>query len=300
MVQALLLIAIFSAEPLPFEELKAQVEEGYLRVMGFKVRYLHAGEGRPVVLLHGLGVFAESWLYNIPHLSKSFSVYAPDIIGFGRSDKPRLKYDLNLFERFLEGFMDGLGLQKATLVGNSLGGGIALAFALEHPERVDKLVLVSSAMIGRKVSWGLRLLSLPLIGRLLVGKGSKEELKRALAGSFYDPKFLTDDWVEEAYRISKLPGSEYPFLSVIRNGVGLGGIKREYVLLDRLHELRMPVLIVWGENDRVIPVRYAYAAYYRIRDAELVVFPKCGHAPQIEKYPDFNRVVLRFLRGDPP
>lgn len=293
----LMILAINAVEnrPIPLDELKGQVEERYVDVDGWRIRYLHAGRGDPVVLLHGLGVFAESWLYNISALSDYFSVYAPDLIGFGRSDKPRISYDMEVFDRFLLGFLDSLGLERVVLIGNSLGGGIALYFALTHPDRVEKLVLVDSALIGRDVSWGLRILSIPRLGRLLIGKGSKEDLRRALRGSFYDPKFLTDDWIEEAYRISKLPGVKHPFLSVIRNGVNLWGIRRRYVLTDRLHELKMPVLIVWGRQDRVIPVRYAYVAYRRIRSARLIIFEGCGHAPQIERYAQFNKAVLEFL-----
>jgi len=296
----LMIFAVRAADenhPIPLNELKSQVEERYVNVDGYRIRYLHAGQGDPVVLLHGLGVFAESWLYNIPVLAKRFSVYAPDLIGFGRSDKPKISYDMEVFDRFLLGFLNSIEVKRAVLVGNSLGGGIALYFALSHPDRVEKLVLVDPALIGRDVSWGLRILSIPLLGRVLIGKGSKEELRRALSSSFYDPKFLTDDWVEEAYRISKLPGIKHPFLSVIRNGVSLWGIKRRYVLINRLHELSMPVLIVWGEEDRVISVRYAYAAYYRIKNAKLIIFEGCGHAPQIERYTQFNKAVLEFLQA---
>ncbi|MCD6507406.1 alpha/beta fold hydrolase [Candidatus Poribacteria bacterium] len=294
---AILVINAAENHPIPLNELKSQVEERYVNVDGYRIRYLHAGQGDPMVLLHGLGVFAESWLYNIPVLAKRFSVYAPDLIGFGRSDKPRIKYDVETFDAFLLGFLNTLGIKRAVLIGNSLGGGIALYFALSHPDRVEKLVLVDPALIGRDVSWGLRILSIPLLGRVLIGKGSKEELRRALSSSFYDPKFLTDDWVEEAYRISKLPGIKHPFLSVIRNGVSLWGIKRRYVLINRLHELSMPVLIVWGEEDRVISVRYAYAAYHRIKNAKLIIFEGCGHAPQIERYTQFNKAVLEFLQA---
>jgi 4,5:9,10-diseco-3-hydroxy-5,9,17-trioxoandrosta-1(10),2-diene-4-oate hydrolase len=284
--------------PIPLEELKTQVEEGYVEVMDARIRYLHSGEGETVLLLHGLGAFAESWLYNIPALARRFSVYAPDLIGFGRSDKPRIGYTMERFNRFLLEFLDVLGLDKVSLIGNSLGGGIAIHFALNHPERVERLVLVDAALIGRDVSWGLRVLSIPLLGRLLIGKGSKEDLRRALEGSFYNREFLTDDWLDEAYWISRLPGVKHPFLSVIRNGVTLSGIKRRYVLMGRLHELPMPVLIIWGRQDRIIPVRYAYAAYHRIRNARLIVFEKCGHVPQIERYTEFNDAILGFLSDD--
>jgi len=296
----LMILAVRAADenhPIPIDELKSEVEERYVNVDGFRIRYLHAGQGDPVVLLHGLGVFAESWLYNIPALAKRFSVYAPDLIGFGRSDKPKISYDMEVFDRFLLGFLNSIEVKRTVLIGNSLGGGIALYFALSHPDRVEKLVLVDPALIGRDVSWGLRMLSIPLLGRLLIGKGSKEDLHRALSSSFYDPKFLTDDWIEEAYRISKLPGVKHPFLSVIRNGINLGGIKGRYVLANRLHELSMPVLIVWGKEDRIIPVKYAYAAYYRIRNARMIIFGRCGHAPQIERYTQFNEAVLEFLHA---
>ena len=293
----ILTLNVAENHPIPLDQLKSGVEERYVDVNGNRIRYLHAGLGDPVVLLHGLGVFAESWLYNIPALAGRFSVYAPDLIGFGRSDKPKISYDMEVFDAFLLGFLNSLGINRTVLIGNSLGGGIALYFALSHPDKVEKLVLLDSALIGREVSWGLRVLSIPLLGRMLICKGSKEDLQRALRGAFYDPKFLTEDWIEEMYRISKLPGIKHPFLSVIRNGVNLWGIKRRYVLTDRLHELKMPVLIVWGRQDRIIPVRYAYTAYHRIRGAKLIIFDRCGHAPQIERYTQFNRALLEFLQS---
>ncbi|MBM3238514.1 alpha/beta fold hydrolase [Candidatus Poribacteria bacterium] len=291
------------AEQQLVSEMKSVIESQYIQIGDVNVHYLTAptsvigeeGKSSPVILIHGLGAFAETWIYNILPLSKKFCVYAPDVVGFGHSDKPDVIYSLAYFVNFLEDFMDALSIERASIVGNSMGGLIALSFALEHPERVDKLVLVDNAGFGKKVSWGLRLLTLPLIGKLLTAKTSKSGIKRGLSGSFYNSKFVTDEWVEKAYAISRLPGSKRTFLATLRSGVGILGLKREAILLDKLPQLQVPTLIVWGKEDKVISVSQAYAAFKKIPKAQLHIFEKCGHAPQVEKAEEFNRVVSEFL-----
>ncbi|MFQ6040715.1 MAG: alpha/beta fold hydrolase [Candidatus Poribacteria bacterium] len=276
-------------------QLKSEVLEKYVTVDGIKIHYLTAGSGPPVILIHGLGVFAETWLYNIKPLSGRNTVYAPDLVGFGRSEKPKVKYSLAYFVKFLSGFMDALNIERASLVGNSMGGLIALRFALDYPNRVCKLVFVSGAGLGRKVSFGLRLLSLPILGDILLARTTKKGIRRGLEGSFYNPDFVTDEWVEETFKVYKLPSARRAFLSVLRSGVSIFGLKRDVVLLEQLPKIQAPTLIIWGKRDKVIPVEYAYTAHARIRDSQLHIFSECGHAPQVEKAKEFNRLVLEFL-----
>src|SRR4030042_1874487 len=149
-------------------------QDRYVKVGNINTRYWQAGDkGSVVVLVHGLGGFIENWIYNIGPLAESHLVYALDLLGFGRTDRLPVVNDLFILEKFISDFMDIQNISKATLVGNSLGGGLALAFALEYPDKVDKLVLVDNAGMGKDVISDFRLCSLPVLGEILIRPSRK-------------------------------------------------------------------------------------------------------------------------------
>ena len=275
---------------------KQLTQDKYVKVGNINTRYWQAGDkGSAVVLVHGLGGFIENWERNIDELARRHRVYVVDLPGFGRSDKPLVR-DLMVLVPFLAGFLDALGIKKATLVGNSLGGGLVLYFALEHPDRVEKLVLVDNAGMGRDVIADFKLCSLPFIGELLIRPSVKSTaaLWRKIV---YDPSSLKPETLELSYRLASGPGAKKALLSTLRAGINLFGQKDELTrqLLSRFKDLKSPVLVVWGNDDRIIPVAHARIALENIPGARLELFDNCGHMPMFECPDKFNRLVLDFL-----
>ncbi|MBM3134958.1 MAG: alpha/beta fold hydrolase [Chloroflexi bacterium] len=267
--------------------------EEFIKVSGVNTHYVVAGSGRPLLLLHGLGGHWGHWEANIPALAQHYRVYAPDIAGFGLSDKPQAAdRNLEFLLHFLRGFLDVQEIAQAVVIGNSLGGFLALQMALTYPQRVSALVLVDAAGLGPEIGWILRLQGLPILGDWVVIP-SRRLVRLAVRSIFYDQAQATPKIVEEHYRHFCRPGARQCYLAVIHNGLGRGG--QRYLLLDRLPQISVPTLIVWGAQDRLLPVRQAHAAAARLPHSRLHVLPECGHCPQMEKPEEFNRLVLDFL-----
>jgi pimeloyl-ACP methyl ester carboxylesterase len=223
----------------------------------------------------------------------------PDLPGSGGSaGPPAERYSPAFFGRFVGAFLDALGVDRAAVVGNSLGGLAALRFALSEPERVAALGLVASAGLGRRVNPALRSLALPGYGGLAVAWGKRRPgaAQRVLGRSaiiFSRPWRAPREWLKEQYRLTRLPGVLEAQLATARSQVGLKG-QRE-VLLDRLPELEAPTLVVWGERDRVLPPSQAREAMARLRNGTFELVPDCGHLPQVERPERFASGLARFL-----
>jgi len=236
----------------------------------YVTHYLQGGEGPPVVLLHGGGSDSRQWIPNLEALARHHLVYAPDLPGFG-SSRPLLdSYSLPSLASFVLGFLETLKLDRVALVGHSMGGGTALSVALESPQRVEKLVLVDSLGLGEEIALWVRLLCLPTIPRALY------RVVQALMR-----------------QLSILSGP--PHEAALHLGKHIAGLRgQRTVWKDRLKELVVPTLLVWGKRDLYLPVAQAYAASHLIPDCQLHVWDNCGHSP----YRDgrFNSVLLDFLR----
>jgi 4,5:9,10-diseco-3-hydroxy-5,9,17-trioxoandrosta-1(10),2-diene-4-oate hydrolase len=265
-------------------------------------RYLSAGTtGPPLVLLHGVGDNAFDWQWVMPALASTHRVYAPDLPGSGGSAKPLdTDYDHSpaFFTRFVAAFLDALEIDRAVVVGNSLGGLVGLRLALAEPERVTALGLVSSAGLGREVTYALRSLALPGYGKLSVAWGKRRPgaAQRALGRAalvFARPRDTPRKWIKEQYRLARLPGFLEAQLATLRAQVGLKG-QRE-VLVDRLAQLERPTMVVWGTRDRVIPYSHAKEAFSRLPEGYLELMPECGHLPQVEQPERFVSGLGRFL-----
>jgi pimeloyl-ACP methyl ester carboxylesterase len=248
-------------------------------VFGQNIRYQEAGQGPAVILLHGLGASSEIWANSIAPLSTKYHVYAPDQLGFGHSDKPLLDYKIATWVDFLEAFMQSQKIAKATLVGNSLGGWIALDFALQHPAMVEKLVLVNSA--------GLAFDRLPAID---LNPSSMESTRALMKALFYNKQMVSDAFVQ------------YVFVSHLRNNDGatirstLMGFSAQDQFEDKkLPSVRVPTLVIWGRDDELIPLARGEAFHQGIAGSKMVVIDQCGHLPQVEKPADFNRALMDFL-----
>ncbi len=274
-------------------------EEQNTEVEGLPTRYLTAGTtGPPLLLLHGVGDNAFDWRWVLPALASTHRVYAPDLPGSGGSAKPLTDYSPAFFTRFVGAFLDALGVERATVIGNSLGGLVGLRLALAEPERVTALGLVSSAGLGREVTYALRSMALPGYGKLAVAWGKRRPgaAQRALGRAalvFARPRGAPRKWIKEQYRLARLPGFLEAQLATVRAQVGLKG-QRE-VLVDRLAQLERPTMVVWGTRDRVIPYSHAKEAASRLQEGYLELIPECGHLPQVEQPEQFVSGLRRFL-----
>jgi pimeloyl-ACP methyl ester carboxylesterase len=274
-----------------------QPEDRFIKVGNINTRYWAAGEqGSAVVLVHGLGGFIENWAYNINALAERHRVYAMDLMGFGRSDKTPLIRDINVLVKFINDFMETMRIEKASLVGNSLGGGLVLQFALDYPAKVEKLVLVDNAGIGRDVISDFKVCSIPVLGELLT-RPSLKGTARLWKEIVCDPVIITPELVNLTYGIISQPGAKKALLAELRSGINLGGQRANLVnsVLNRLSALTAPTLVVWGKKDRIIPVAHAQIAVNKVPGARLEIFERCGHMPQLEQPEKFNKLVLDFL-----
>lgn len=269
-------------------------------VNGLSVRCLLAGRtGSPVVLIHGLGASAEIWSANIGPLAAKHRVCVPDLPGFGRTEMPPgMDFTPAAYSRFIVDFMTALGIGRAALVGHSLGGGVALRVILDDPGRVERLVLASSAGLGRDVSLPLRIASLPLFDRVFL-KPPLPVFTRFLHRLVFDPAAISPDFARMYYEMFFQPGSIRAFTSILRNIATLRGARQD--ILERITEglgsITAPALILWGRQDRILPVSHGIDAAGKIPGARLHIFEHCGHMPNIEYPDDFNRRVLDFLSG---
>ena len=277
------------------------VEEHNVEIDGLPTRYLSAGEGPPMVLLHGAGDNSLDWRWVMPALATTHRVYAPDLPGSPDSARPVADYSPAFFERFVASFVDALGIGRATFVGNSLGGLIALRLALSEPARVAALVLVDSAGLGRAVNpaftsvnvFGPFEAAIPL-WRTPVGARQRAWGRTALLFA-HPPGGVPREWLAEQRRLAQSPGYLEAHLTVLRALVDPKG-QRE-VLVDRLLSLKIPTLVVWGARDRVFPESHAREAVVRLREGSLALIPDCGHMPHVECPDRFLVALDEFLVG---
>jgi pimeloyl-ACP methyl ester carboxylesterase len=273
----------------------------WIEVEGLRIHCLMAGQtGSPVLLLHGGGYDSASLSYgqSIGPISRSHRVFAPDWPGYGESDKPATSYTTEYYVTFLGHLMDSLGLEKANLVGISMGGAISLGFSLRSPQRVEKLVLVDSHGLGKEVPgrvMSYAVVRLPLLNRLVwtLMSRSRTMVKWSLRTVFHDPRAVTRSLVEEDFQEAKKTESGKAWRSWQRSEIGLGGFRTNF--LDELHTLAVPTLILHGEEDRYVPVSWARRAHTLIKDSQLSILPQCGHWLTRERPTEFDRAVLEFL-----
>jgi 4,5:9,10-diseco-3-hydroxy-5,9,17-trioxoandrosta-1(10),2-diene-4-oate hydrolase len=190
--------------------------------------------------------------------------------------------------------MDALGLRRASLAGNSLGGLIALALALERPQRVHRLILEDAAGLGREIMGFLRLLSTPILGELLVSD-SRNSVRWVLKQVVHNQAQITERLVDFIHRERSRPGNRAALLKVLRAGVSPLGLKPSVNLTSRLGQLQVPTLVVWGREDRIFPLAHGRRAAQMLPQGRLRVFEQCGHWPHVEVSQAYNRELLDFL-----
>jgi pimeloyl-ACP methyl ester carboxylesterase len=277
------------------------VDEHNVEVTGLPTRYLTSGTGPPLVLLHGAGDNALDWRWVLPALARTHRVYAPDLPGSPESARPAADYSPAFFERFVAGFLDVLGIERAAMVGNSLGGLVALRLALSEPARVTALVLVDAAGLGRAVNPAFTSVNVPGLGEAAIPFwrtpfGARQRAWGRTALLFaHSPGSVPREWLAEQCRLALLPGYLEAHLSVLRGLVSPLG-QRE-VLVDRLPSLKIPTLVVWGARDRVFPESQAKEAGDRLQEGSFALIPDCGHMPHVECPDLFLAAFDEFLGG---
>lgn len=258
-------------------------------VFGYRIHYLEAGSGDPVILLHGTGGEGARWMPTIKGLASNFRIISPDQIGFGQSDKPLTTYHSGVFAGFLAGFMKAIGVPRATIVGQSMGAAVALHLAVHHPELVERLVLVDGGNY-RSASdppppppnWH---------DRQIANAGTLEESREYLKKLYYDHSFVTDELVE--HNLILRLRSAYTIESMqTANARGLGAVTEEEV-----RAITAPTLLVWGMNDPLSPVANADKLNAALKNSRKVLIDKAGHYPFLEHADKFNQIVLEFLKS---
>ncbi len=250
-------------------------------VFGRKICYYDIGSGPTLVLVHGLGGDADQWAFCFSGLSATHRVVALELLGFGRSDKPNISYRIAGFVEVLEGFLQALGITRASLLGHSLGGWIVAAFALRFPDKVDKLVLndacgMDSGAIKPPVDLNI---------------STRANMRAMLECMFYNKTMVTDDLVDLAYSLH-LERNDGPTIRSIHEAFSLPDEKLDH----DIGALTAPTLLLWGEQDELTPLSLAHNFEQRIAGSRLDVIPDCGHFPALETPAEFTQRVLEFLR----
>jgi pimeloyl-ACP methyl ester carboxylesterase len=285
----------------------ARVDKREIRLHGHRIVHRVGGDlesERPVLLLvHGMAGSSATWRPVLPKLAERFTVVAPDLPGHGESDKPRQDYSLGAHANALRDLMIALGIERATVVGQSLGGGVAMQLAYQHPRHCERLVLVSSGGLGTEVSWMLRALTLPGAEYLMpvlfpsFVRDVGNAVSRGLGRLGVRWPHVEQEW--RAYASLAEPENRPAFVRTLRAVVEPGG--QSVSAHDRLYlASQMPTLIVWGERDRIIPVAHAHAAHEALPGSRLVVFESSGHFPHSEEPEAFAVALIDFIDTSEP
>ncbi len=264
---------------------QGQPQDKTITVFGQAIHYFDMGSGPVVVLLHGLGSRKEDWLPVLEPMGQKYRLLVPDQIGFGKSDKPLLDYSIQTYVDFLNEFLRQLKVEKASLVGESLGGWIAALYVAEigggaHLIPVEKLVLVDAA--GLKQDKPIPDLN----------PSSLAAMRGMMEAVFYDTSWLSEDALRKIFTDKLAVHDGYTVRSILGNP-GLGAERLD----ERLASIRVPTLVTWGKQDKLLPIASGERYAAGIAGAKLVSFDKCGHVPAVEKTEEFLAAVTSFLGG---
>ena len=273
----------------------------FLDLHGDRVAFLDEGQGEVVLLLHGMAGSSATWRSVIGPLSRKYRVIAPDLIGHGQSDKPRSDYSLGAFAVFLRDLLDELGVTSATIVGHSLGGGVAMQFTYQHPDYCQRLILISSGGLGQEVGLTLRLLSapgaefiLPIIAPSPVLAGGEKVRSWLAKFGIQTPR---GDEIWSAYSSFADKQTRHSFLRTLRSVVDYRG--QSVSALNRLGvKADTPTMAIWGDQDAIIPVEHAFAAHEARPGTRLEVLTGVGHRPQVEKPTEVVDLIDDFIARD--
>lgn len=274
-------------------------EVKFLDLHGDRVAYRDEGSGEVLLLIHGMAGSSDAWRELIPRLAKNHRVVAPDLLGHGQSVKPRGDYSLGAFAVSLRDLLDELGIARATIVGHSLGGGVAMQFIYQHPDYCERLILISSGGLGPDVGWILRLLSAPGAEFVLPVIAPSPVLKAGnKIGSWFTSSGMRNPRASEIWRayssFSDAP-TRAAFLRTLRSVVDYRG--QAVSALNRLHvRSELPTLAIWGEDDEIIPVEHGHAAMAVRPGGRLEVLAGVGHFAHVEAPSEVADIIDDFMK----
>jgi pimeloyl-ACP methyl ester carboxylesterase len=278
-------------------------ERRYVSIHGHEVGYRMEGEGPVILLIHGIAGSSSAWRDVMPALARRYTVIAPDLIGHGQSAKPIGDYSLGAYASGLRDLLRVLGLTKASIVGQSFGGGVAMQLAYQHPDCCERLVLVDSGGLGREVSWMLRFMTLPASEYLMpvlfpsFVRERGNDISRMLHRRGIRMAGVAEMWRSYASLTESV--NRQSFIRTLRSVIDPGG--QTVSALDRLYLAgEIPTMIVWGDRDSIIPVSHAYAAHQAIPGSRLEIIEGAGHFPHVEAPERFLEVLIDFLETTAP
>lgn len=260
------------------------MDEKFVTINRNKIRYLEDGDSdRNLILLHGLGGYAERWSNVMPFLSKKFRLFALDMIGYGQSDKPTADYTPEFFAKYVFEFMEHLGIKKTSMVGTSLGGQIVIECASTQSPTIDKITLISPAGIMRK--------STPVLDAYTMAAlyPTKEAVMNAYKMMVGPDKQVSEISVERFLHNMSRPNAKMVFLSTLL------GLKNAPDIYDKLEKISVPTLLIWGKEDKLIPFEYSKEFLSSIKNCEFIPMEGCGHSPYVEDPEKLSELVLEFL-----
>jgi len=257
---------------------------------GIETSYLEAGSGETVLMLHGSGPGVSAlanWQHNIPTLAQRFHVLAPDIVGFGTTERPEdIVYSLRTWTDHVWAFMDARGMEKARVIGNSLGGRIALQMATDQPDRIAKMVLMGTPGVGMAPTEGL--------AALRAYEPSHDAMRELLRNYFaVDPAMITDELVQIRYEASIADGAYEAYRAMFFDPRHAGS--ELDITEDEVRAIATPTLLIHGREDKVVALQVSVAMLGLLPNADLHVFSACGHWTQIERADEFSAVVSDYL-----
>ena len=265
----------------------------FIDLDGRSTHYIEKGEGEVIILLHGFFYDSYLWDSNIEVLAKQFKVYAVDLWGFGYSTREPLDYGYQLYSDQVLMFMDALGIQKASLAGQSMGGGTAIWFCVQHRQRVNRLILIDAAGVPHGLPLTGKFFNLPMVGEFFLGLKNNLIRRKNLADVFiYNKELITDSYFENVTRFHKIKDTTERMLTILRK-------KFFHTLSDQLEQLSqldVPILIVWGREDKAIPLQKGQEMHKILKDSRFEILDNAGHVPNYECAEEFNKLALDFLR----
>jgi pimeloyl-ACP methyl ester carboxylesterase len=290
--------------PMAVSTLPPRFDEWQIELHGRRVIYRVAGSGPPVVLIHGMLNSSSHWRSVALNLASDYTVIAPDLIGHGDSAAPRGDYSMGAHAASIRDLLAAIGVERASIVGHSLGGGVAMQFFYQFPQRVERLVLISSGGLGREVSPLLRTAALPGISALLsltihprllgalTDAGRRLRQREVRLGVYMQA-------IARALRPLENAGARQAFLQTLRAVIDVHG--QRVSATDRLYLLEsMPTMIVWGERDNTIPLRHGRAAHEAIPHSQFKTLPRAAHFPHLEDPDALSEVLREFLASTQP
>ena len=277
----------------PLDAWSDQYAEGkFIDLAGLRTHYLERGQGDPVLLIHGFNMDSHTWVKNVDQLAAHFKVYALDLWGLGFSTREPLDYGYALFADQIRLFMDALGIDAASLVGHSMGGGTSIVFSLSHRDRVKKLVLLDSTGIPNPLPFRAKIFKLPGVAEFLLALPTDRIRRMNLTDIWiHNRELLTDSYFEKLVRFQKIRGTSEALLTILRKDF-FNTLSEE---IRALGELEIPTLIIWGREDRSVPLRCGQEIQRLLKGSTLEIIDDAGHLANFDRPEVFNDLVISFL-----